>query len=83
MKLDIVRAWKDEAYRQTLDKDLLIELPANPAGEMELSDESLSAVYGGGGGALRLSILNILTNIRLFSINVLASPLNQTCASNH
>ncbi len=48
MKFDIVRAWKDEAYRQTLSKGQRDELPANPAGE--LTDAEMEMVYGGGGG---------------------------------
>ena len=47
MKFDIVRAWKDEAYRQSLSEEELKALPACPAGE--LSDLELAAVAGGGG----------------------------------
>ncbi len=47
MKFDIVRAWKDEEYRQTLTEEQLNSLPANPAGE--LKDTELTAVCGGGG----------------------------------
>jgi hypothetical protein len=35
MKLDIVRTWEDESYRQS--------------GEIELSDAQLQSIYGGGG----------------------------------
>jgi mersacidin/lichenicidin family type 2 lantibiotic len=48
MKFDIVRAWKDEAYRQHLSDEQRDRLPANPAGE--LSDAEMEMVYGGGGG---------------------------------
>lgn len=48
MKLDIVRAWKDERYRQALSADQLRALPANPVGE--LTDAEMEMVYGGGGG---------------------------------
>lgn len=48
MKLDIVRAWKDEQYRQALSTDQLRALPANPVGE--LTDAEMEMVYGGGGG---------------------------------
>ena len=47
MKIDIVRAWKDEAYRQQLSSEEQALLPANPAGELELSDAELLAVHGG------------------------------------
>ncbi len=49
MKLDIVRAWKDESYRASLSEEQLALLPANPIGEVELSDSDLAGVYGGGG----------------------------------
>lgn len=51
MKFNIVRAWKDEAYRQTLSEEQLSALPANPAGELELTSADLETVYGGGGPA--------------------------------
>jgi mersacidin/lichenicidin family type 2 lantibiotic len=46
MKFDIVRAWKDESYRQQLSSEEQALLPANPAGELELSDAELQAVHG-------------------------------------
>lgn len=48
MKLDIVRAWKDESYRQGLTEEQRSALPANPAGE--LTEAEMELVYGGGGG---------------------------------
>lgn len=77
MKLDIVRAWKDESYRLNLSGEQLSQLPANPAGDLELSDADLGAVYGGGG----ITLIRI-SHISLFSINLLASPFNQTCFQN-
>ena len=47
MKFDIVRAWKDETYRQSLRGEAL---PANPAGEMELSNDDLESGWGGSFG---------------------------------
>lgn len=47
MKLDVIRAWKDEAYRASLSEEQLAMLPANPIGEVELSDSELAGVYGG------------------------------------
>ncbi|HEU5379124.1 MAG TPA: mersacidin/lichenicidin family type 2 lantibiotic, partial [Ktedonobacteraceae bacterium] len=74
----------DEAYRQTLNEDLLTALPANPAGEMELSDECLNAIYGGvnSTGGLIHHLIVVISNVQVFSVNILASPLNQTCAAN-
>lgn len=47
MKFDVVRAWKDENYRQGLTEEQLSTLPVNPAGELELTDAELESVYGG------------------------------------
>ena len=49
MKLDIIRAWKDEAYRRSLSQEQQALLPANPAGELELSDAELQSVHGADG----------------------------------
>jgi mersacidin/lichenicidin family type 2 lantibiotic len=49
MKIDIVRAWKDEAYRASLSSEELALLPAHPAGELELSDAELETVHGAQG----------------------------------
>jgi len=45
--LDIVRAWKDENYRNSLSEAELAMLPANPAGMIELTNEELGDVAGG------------------------------------
>ena len=50
MKFDVVRAWKDETYRQSLSEEQRRLLPANPAGEAELDDADLQTVYGGWAG---------------------------------
>ena len=50
MKFEITRAWKDEAYRQSLSLEERNMLPANPAGEVELAESDLASVYGGGFG---------------------------------
>jgi len=48
MKFDIVQAWKDEDYRQSLSEGEHMELPVNPVGE--LSDAELQGIMGGDGG---------------------------------
>ena len=50
MNFDIVRAWKDDEYRLSLSDEERRSLPANPVGEIELTDADLELVYGGGGG---------------------------------
>jgi mersacidin/lichenicidin family type 2 lantibiotic len=44
---DIIRAWKDEAYRASLSPAQLAALPANPAGMVELAETDLDQVVGG------------------------------------
>jgi len=44
---DIIRAWKDEAYRMSLSEKEQALLPDNPAGRLELTESELGAVAGG------------------------------------
>jgi len=44
---NIVRAWKDAAYRNSLTEAERAALPPNPAGAVELSDADLGCVAGG------------------------------------
>ena len=45
--IDIIRAWKDEDYRDSLSDEEKAQLPENPAGLIELTDEDMSSVSGG------------------------------------
>ncbi len=45
---DIIRAWKDEDYLESLSEEQRSQLPENPAGTVELSDEEMENVAGGG-----------------------------------
>ncbi|MBI5928041.1 MAG: mersacidin/lichenicidin family type 2 lantibiotic [Chloroflexi bacterium] len=45
--IDIVRAWKDAEYRNTLTAEERASLPENPAGLVELDDNDLGNVDGG------------------------------------
>jgi mersacidin/lichenicidin family type 2 lantibiotic len=45
-KIDIIRAWRDPEYRNTLSADELLHLPSHPAGLVELSDEELGRASG-------------------------------------
>jgi len=45
-KLNIVRAWKDQEYRLTLTAEQLSQIPASPAGAIDLSDTELDYVAG-------------------------------------
>lgn len=46
MNLDLIRAWKDEDYRESLSAEQLALLNENPAGLIELTDEELGEVEG-------------------------------------
>jgi mersacidin/lichenicidin family type 2 lantibiotic len=46
-KRDIIRAGRDEEFRLSLSEEQRAQLPANPAGSVELSDEDLLSVSGG------------------------------------
>jgi len=45
--VDVVRAWKDAGYRETLTAEEQSLVPTSPAGMMELTDEDLEFVVGG------------------------------------
>jgi mersacidin/lichenicidin family type 2 lantibiotic len=44
---DIIRAWKDEEYRNSLSEEQRAQLPENPAGMIELSDAEMQVIAGG------------------------------------
>lgn len=45
LKLDVIRAWKDEEYRLSLSEAERAQLPEHPAGLVEVTDAD---VNGGG-----------------------------------
>ena len=46
-KKDIIRAWKDAEYRQSLSEAERAVLPEHPAGLIDLTDAELATVAGG------------------------------------
>ena len=44
---DIIRAWKNQEFRNSLSKEQRSQLPENPAGLIELSDTEMETVAGG------------------------------------
>ena len=57
---DIIRAWKDEAFRESLGETMLLE---HPAGQIELTDESLSGVQAAyGAQMIAVTRMNTGTN---------------------
>ncbi|MDF5718322.1 MAG: mersacidin/lichenicidin family type 2 lantibiotic [Rhizonema sp. NSF051] len=45
--IDIIRAWKDENYRNSLSDEQRSQLPPNPAGVIDLSVEEMESIVGG------------------------------------
>lgn len=48
-KIDVVRAWRDEEYRNSLSSEELASLPENPAGVAVVADSVLRSLTGGCG----------------------------------
>ena len=46
--INLIRAWKDAEYRASLSAEELATLPENPVGMVELPDEEMANVAGGG-----------------------------------
>jgi mersacidin/lichenicidin family type 2 lantibiotic len=44
---NIIRAWKDESFRASLSDAERAQLPANPAGTIDLTAVEMEAVEGG------------------------------------
>jgi mersacidin/lichenicidin family type 2 lantibiotic len=44
---EIIRAWKDKNFRDSLSEEQRAQLPANPAGLVEIEDAQLVQVAGG------------------------------------
>lgn len=59
--LDIVRAWKDAEYRQSLSAEEQALLPEHPAGAIELTDEELLQAAAAGTGELCTNSLVVCT----------------------
>ena len=45
--IDIIRAWKDENYRNSLSDEQRSQLPQNPAGIIDLSEDDMESIVGG------------------------------------
>ena len=46
MNIDLIRAWKDARYRQSLSEAELALVPEHPAGVIELHASELERVFG-------------------------------------
>lgn len=43
---DVIRAWEDPEYRKSLSPEDRAKLPANPVGEIELTEDELTHIMG-------------------------------------
>ncbi len=77
MKIDIVRAWKDEEYRNSLSSEEQAILPTNPAGSLELSDAELGSVHGAKCG----SFVNTNALACVQSVLVYCITINGNCGN--
>jgi mersacidin/lichenicidin family type 2 lantibiotic len=63
MTVDIVRAWKDVEYRQSLTPEELASLPPHPTGAYILTEEELKQVTGGAASTIdTFNNICIITN---------------------
>ncbi len=44
---DIIRAWKDPEFRESLSEEQRSQIPENPVGIIELTDPEIQAAVGG------------------------------------
>lgn len=84
--IDIIRAWKDEDYRNSLSAEQRSQLPENPAGMLEMEDQEMQSLVGGKrlstgtSQPVQLSLWSHLTNCRNIS-NAMSSTSKCCCYS--
>jgi mersacidin/lichenicidin family type 2 lantibiotic len=61
-KINIIRAWKDEAYRNSLSDAERASLPENPAGVLELADTDLADVNGGFPWIITVTVITVASS---------------------
>ena len=70
---DIIRAWKDEDYSSSLSEEQRSQLPENPAGIVELSDEDMEVVAGGD------VVVSLKCDIKSKSFTCISASLGAEC----
>ncbi|MEU5052266.1 mersacidin/lichenicidin family type 2 lantibiotic [Streptomyces sp. NPDC021096] len=79
--MNIARAWKDAAYRESLTAEERAALPANPAGVVELDDQDLMELGGGTTGLPCAVTISICATSAYGCMTVNKTVCNGTCAS--
>jgi len=51
-KNDVIQYWKNEEHRLNISDEARANLPENPAGLVELTDEALDDLISGGGSGV-------------------------------
>ena len=54
---DIIRAWKDASFRESLNEEQQANLPDSPVGMVELGEEGLTQAAGGAIVPIPISLL--------------------------
>jgi mersacidin/lichenicidin family type 2 lantibiotic len=85
---NLVCAWKDEVYLQSLSTEEQAILPANPAGAIELTEAELEAMFGATGSDkgvvwepedVDARVEQKMTNTVMIGTIVTFAPLAPTC----
>lgn len=83
--IDIIRAWKDKEYRNSLSEAEKAQLPENPAGSMQyLTDAEMSTLQGGSPVSATFTVMRTLncpthpkpTRSLISPISPLISPIS-------
>jgi mersacidin/lichenicidin family type 2 lantibiotic len=59
---NIIRAWKDATYRNSLSPEERAALPDNPAGVIELADADLAEVNGGFPWLITVTVTTVMSH---------------------
>ncbi len=77
-KLEIIRAWKDEDYRNSLSEADRALLPQDPAGVVELSDQDLGFAEGGNDFSVTVTMTVPICNTNMYTMTcITACPIIQ------
>ena len=77
---EIIKAWKDEEYRNSLSPEQLSNLPENPVGSIELGDDA-GLVYGAASNSRGTCNVNPNTPVFVCSCNCTRPPeANGSCS---